>query len=329
MMKASYPIKSYDSVEYGILLPDNDVVLLKPGQRPKSRGMSCGKCLCLTLVVVLVLFLTTSLVVGLCGYMWMKHQVQRFTTDEAVPLPIHDIPNAELEIVKDRAKLFYDSIRAGQRPTEDLVLTQDELNGFLAHSDYLRGNAFVRLTENHASADLSLPAKGLPGGKGRYFVGTGALTLEKTEQDKTKMTTQLETLYQIEGLKYPKLLLAEFLAYVAADGTNTVNIMSGQFLNWVVPADCIEQKENLLAHLCDDQDDDDDQDCQDFKAFLDGLGDITIGNESITFHAAGSSSNSEQGGRRLSSADASAVSSKTSSSSFGSYARRSLMKYIF
>lgn len=320
MMKTSDPVKVYDSIEYGLLVPDHNVVV-----KPRRKHMSWPKCLCITLLVLVAAFIITTTVGALWGYLWIAPKVKRITTSTPKTFPIHEISKQELELLKDRAKLFYDAVRAGLEPAGDLVITQDEINGLVAHSDYLRGNAIVHLTENNFSADMSLPAKFLPGGKGRYLVASGSLLIEPTqEDDQTKITVELETPYQIEGLKYPKLLFGEFLAYIAAtDGSKTLNLLSGQFYNWVAPPDYIAKKENLLDHVCDDDDDEDDEDCRDFMTFLDGLEQVSIGDQKITFHARAS----HQGRRLISENESNDLSEKMSG--YGDYARRSLMKLVF
>ena len=323
-MKTNQPSKTYDSIEYGILLPDTAV---KPDyqQQPRRhrRRVSWCKCLCITLLVLLATFFLTTIVIGLCGYFWTKHQVKKFTTKTPVHYPIHELPDAELEIVKDRVKLFYDSILAGVTPEEDLVITEDELNGFVAHSDYLRGNAQVLLTEKKFGIDMSLPAQGLPGGKGRYFVATGSMTFSETDDEESRITAELETLYPIEGLDDAKLFFADLLAYVASDGTNTLNIQSGHFYKWVIPEEYIAKKENLLDHLCDDDDDKDDEDCRQMTAFLNGIGGVSITNEKIAISARSSSN------RQLGTKETPLASDNTRGKSFGNYIRRALAKSIF
>lgn len=101
------------------------------------------------------------------------------------------MPKEELEIVKDRAKLFIDTLKAGKVPADDLTVTAEEINAFAAQSDYLRrGNIYVTISDHLVSIDTSLPAKVLPGGRGRYFVATG---LVKVSQDNSLVTTKLET----------------------------------------------------------------------------------------------------------------------------------------
>uniref|UniRef100_A0A7S3P3G1 Uncharacterized protein n=1 Tax=Amphora coffeiformis TaxID=265554 RepID=A0A7S3P3G1_9STRA len=322
-MNDKYPVKSYDSVEYGLLVPEVNVV---PERKllTKKRRISWPKCLCMTFLVILATFFLITAAIATCTYMWTKHQVQRFTTETPVHYPIHSLPEAELDIVKDRAKLFYDTIKAGETPEMDLEISEEEINAFIAHSDFLRGNAYVQLEDNKFHADMSLPAKGLPGGKGRFFVASGALSFAEAVTDKTLVTTELETLYKIEGLDYPKLLLGEFLAYVSSDGKNTLNLQSGQFYNWVAPDDYIQKKENLLDHMCDDEDYDNDKDCQELSIVLDGIEGVSITDKNIVFRA-----RRDGGHRRLGSMDWNVAGDKEQTTRLGGYARRILKKVLF
>jgi hypothetical protein len=62
---------------------------------------------------------------------------------------------------------------------DDLVVTQDELNGFIGHSDYLRGNMMVTIHKNRIEEELSLPMDVL-GFQGRYFVANDYVSLLPT-----------------------------------------------------------------------------------------------------------------------------------------------------
>ena len=117
-------------------------------------------------------------------------------------------------------------------------------------------------------------------------------------------------------------MFAEILAYTASDGKNTLNLQSGQFYNWVAPADFIEKKENLLDHLCDDEDMDD-KDCQELSRVLDGIAGVSIADKNVVLRA-------RRGGnrRRLGSLDDS-VARDVEMKSYGGYARRMLKKVLF
>lgn len=323
-MNASFPTKTYDSIEYGILLPDNAVT---PERRLKKRRMSWSKCLCITVLVILATLFLATAAISLCGYFWAKHQVERFTTDAPVNFPIHELPDAELDIVKDRAKLFYDTLKAGETPETDLVISEDEINAFIAHSEYLRGNAYVQLGENKFHADMSLPAKGLPGGKGRFFVASGDLSFAGTENPgQTLVTTDLGTPYSIEGLEFPKLLFAEFVAYSQKEAApdawkNRVELRAGQFYNWEAPADYIAKNENLLDHLCDDEDMDD-KDCKELSAVLNAIERVSITDKNAVFYV-----RRDESRRRLNSVDSPARGAETKP--FGGYFRRVLTNVLF
>lgn len=285
----------------------------------KQRSFSWTRCLCRTLLVVVIVLFVLFTVAAAGMYMWMRHQVHRFTIDgNPEPLPITPMPATELNIIVDKAKLFWDELRAGQVPEEDLMITADHFNGFIATSDFLRGNAFVTLQENKALAQLRLPAKGLPGGKGRYFVGQGRVNIFNEEEDavvvsnhdeKAHVVMQLTADYKIPGLDFADILLGKFSVYkmdgyVSNEDEIAVELDFGQFLNWVAPDDWIARRENLLN--CDnmkehchhgssssssdssssdsgDSSDDDDEDCQEVVDTLTRLESIKIQDGQLVF----------------------------------------------
>ena len=315
-------IGTMEKGEYRLLVADKDG---KPvTAAPRRKSCSWPKCLCLTLAIFLALVFVTGTIVFASAYFWMRHQVRRFTVKPMPdfvdpPLPIDPLPDTELEIVKDRAKLFWDTLRAGETPIDDLVLTQAQLNGFIAHSDYLRGHAYAKITEDTFVADLALPASGLPGGKGRYFMGNGKVELaDDSTQVGTIVKTELTPSHPVEGLNYPTILLAQLLAYTASTGTPTLELQYGQFVNWVAPDDWIAKKENLLD--CDDDDDD----CNGFLTVLEGIESISIEDRQIVVRARGKSATG--GGRRL---EAATPSVKRSGSSHRGLVRRLLRKAVF
>jgi hypothetical protein len=303
--------------EYVLLVKDAEVV--KPQRNrthmmmKKARGFPWLKALC-WMVAVLVALLLVSLT---GGYFWVRHQVQRFTVagmDDLPhpPLPVAPLPEAEVEVVKDKTKLFWDLLRAGTTTPESLTMTQDELNGIIASSDYLRGHAFASFTDNGWSTELVLPADHLPGGKGRYFAGKMVFTIENKalavsgseydgyDQEEiedtvgTHVSIDIIPKHKIPDLYYPFVLAGKFLARTRED-INTgeripvLEMEYGQFLNWVAPDDWLERKTNLLR--CDEWDssssssssssddsgdgfDWDDDDCQEFMDTLARVGSV-------------------------------------------------------
>lgn len=275
------------------LLSDDLVKPLPYGKKP----FNWCRCLCKTLVVLVCLFLVTFIVVSTATYIWMRHQVKRVTIPgekgmPQPPLPVAPIPDAELEVIKDQAKLFWDELRADLEPSQDLTITQDQMNGLIASCDYLRGHAFVEITEGEWRTDLVLPADKLPGGRGRYFMGNTHAKISSDDNDGAHIETEITPKYQIRGLDYATLLSGKYLAYFATDPatSKTVPIMNveyGQFLNWVAPQDWIDRHENILDCNNVDKDDDDfdRKDCRELMAVLGRLESISFHDEKIVFKA--------------------------------------------
>jgi len=250
------------------LLPSGEEGVATP---TKKRGVS----FCSVIAIILALLAAVAAVCAAGGYLWIRHQVERFTVKDPISFPIEPLPEEELEVIKDRAKLFYDLLKAGHRPAGDFVLTQDEINGFVADSDYLRGNAYVHVSDNTITTDMSLPAEFLPGGRGRYFVASGFVSVatKKAHDAKTLITAKLDTHEPVEGLDGP-VFYAELLGFVAADGEYNLHIDKGNFLNWVVPQDYIDRRENILD--CDD--------CDEIRTVIAGIESVSIENHKITVH---------------------------------------------
>merc|ERR1712238_641211 len=73
----------------------------------------------------------------------------------------------------------------------DLILTQDEINGFIGHSDYLRGNMMVSFHDNLIEEEYSLPMDVL-GYDGRYLVGNDYVKLGTEELNNNKNTIEMK-----------------------------------------------------------------------------------------------------------------------------------------
>lgn len=222
-----------------------------------KKSFSWLRCLCWTSAIVLGFLILAFALAAMGSYIWARHQVRRFTIESTEahlprpPLPIAPIPPAELDVFKDECKLFFDQLRAGMKPQHDLEVTEEKLNGLIASSDYLRGHAYIEMSEGMVSARLALPADQLPGGKDRFFVGEGKITLDpndsSSERNAINMDIQLLSDYPIRGLDFDTILDGKFDIY--SDSNRIRKIMElqyGQFLNFVAPADYISKHENLL-----------------------------------------------------------------------------------
>jgi hypothetical protein len=149
----------------------------KPHQQQKRQHRCCSPCcmilatLAIVIVVLPFVFVTIGAVVG---YFFVAGQVKALTVTEPRPFPILEYPEAELQLAQDRIELFLDDLKAGRVPTPDhLVITADEVNGWIATLDGFRGNALVLVEENKLTIDTSFPLPSyIPGGKGRYFVSS-------------------------------------------------------------------------------------------------------------------------------------------------------------
>mmetsp|Transcript_12191 Transcript_12191/g.26883 ORF Transcript_12191/g.26883 Transcript_12191/m.26883 type:complete len:416 (+) Transcript_12191:1-1248(+) len=297
-------------LDEALVKPLSDGDIMNGGMAKKARAFSWFRCLCKTLLVLLLVLLVTTVVVAFGSYIWVRHQVKRFTVDgkeknlPEPPLPVAPIPDAKLEVIKDEAKLFWDQLRAGVVPTEDLVISEEDINGLIASSHYMRGHAIVHISEGKWTADLALPMDKLPGGKGRFFVGTTNVETQ-TDHDNTKEMThivkEVTPKYPVRGVDFPTLMKAKYVAY-SADSKPVLEMDYGQFLNWVAPEDWISKRENLLS--CDDHDgchgkhhhhrhhhhkerahhhDDHDEDCEEFMAALARIEHITVEDKKIIF----------------------------------------------
>lgn len=263
-----------------------------------ARGGICPCCCYIVLGLVAVSLVMMTVAVTML-YFWTRAQVQRFTVPEGRSLPVTPIPESELEIVKDRAALFFDTVGAGKVPDEDFRITVDEMNGFFAHSDYLRGNAYVTAPEgNSLVMDMSLPMDFLPGGKGRFFVATGSVDISTPDADEeeAQVTMQLDTpTHDWNG----PLFFASMLMHWD-DSLNprysrelVVNLKSGSFTGQNVSQDFIDQKQNLVQAMydeCDNDDggyEDDNDDCHhcEMAVTLDRIDSVSIDLLSVTIHA--------------------------------------------
>jgi len=286
----------------------------------KNRRRSC-LCTCLWVTAILAaLGLSLAMMVGICGYMWTAQHVRDWTvTEPNRNLPVVTVPQSELEIFKDQAKLFFDLLQAG-KDAEDFVVTEHTINGFASSSEYLRGNAHASFEPNHVSIDMSLPMKGLPGGKGRYLVGTenwtwdpATSTLHASMVGPSPVVPASTTDDNCSQGEKQQELTAKTLFFDAAfhlsqmdDGKWNLVLLSGRFLDWTVPQDFIDHHDNLLEELynCEEDskkqhhhhhhhgdyhyhhdDDEDEEACEVARKVLDGVESIGLEQNQIVFHA--------------------------------------------
>ncbi len=122
------------------------------------------------------------LVIGLCGgggfYLWLSNRVEKFTAEKPVDLPTVELPAAEIAELETRINSFKVAVENkpaaddNTEPTDELVLTADEINALINKNEQVRGKVFVKIEAGQVSGDVSIPTDAIPGGKGRYFNGT-------------------------------------------------------------------------------------------------------------------------------------------------------------
>jgi hypothetical protein len=256
----------------------------------RGRRSCCKTCLCVTLILV-GLLVSLSLVVGACAYMWMAGHVKHWTVTQPIHLPVVDVPEAELEVFKDQAKLFFDLLQAGQAPG-DFAATAINLNGLAASSDFLRGNAFASMKENQVTVALSLPMDGFPGGKNRFLVGTETLSWDPvTSVLHAKMESPPDSDEIVKTFHDVQFHLSRM-----DDGKWNLVVLSGQVFGWEIPEDDIKEHRNILEDLYDcDRDDDD---CKHARKVIEGIDEISLDIDQVVFHGRADDSSDTAGGYR-------------------------------
>lgn len=239
----------------------------------QRRGGGVGSCLCKCALITTALLVALGAILTTCTYLWVEDVVQHLTI--ATPhakFPVVEMTEAELEAVKDRVGLFVDELIAGKTTTQQrLVVTQDEINAFIGHSDYLRGNMWVTLSPGSIKEEYSLPTQMLPGGAGRYFVGSDYV---KINEEKGTIEAEMDSAATHEDWFDGPLLFArlQYLVKKHDDGEDQLELYlrSGSIFGQEAPADFINQRKNLLEELYEDSDN------RDARAVLEGVESVTI-----------------------------------------------------
>jgi hypothetical protein len=168
MFKMKYEIVQGDDVA---------VTALKvPDRKNKETDSSSswrwvGKFFLLLTVAVIILGVVLAAAVYTAGRHFLHKAgeavVPRITVDHPLDLPTIHLPKAELEALLDRMDDFYNAFRDGVLK-EDLVLTKREINGLICSNDDMCGDIYATILKDVISADFSLPAEDVPGGKGFF-----------------------------------------------------------------------------------------------------------------------------------------------------------------
>lgn len=146
-------------------------------QRRFPWGCLLGGCLGIVLLGVL-------LVVGgsIGAFYFARGQINKYTADAPRILPKVETSTEEIEALTARIQDFQDAVEKNG-PTDDLVLTADDLNALISQSKELKGKVYIKIEDGQIKADVSFPTDGIPLAGSRYFNGsvTGKVSLENGE----------------------------------------------------------------------------------------------------------------------------------------------------
>jgi len=146
------------------------------GQTPKkSRGCFFYGCIS---GLVLLLILLAGLV---AGYLYFKKMLNNFTDTKPVQLPVVTLSDADAKKLHDRIDTFDKALKE-HRDTPALVLTGDDINGWIATTpgvSNFTGKVYVTLDGDQIKGQMSLPLAqlGLSIFKDRYINGTATFKL--------------------------------------------------------------------------------------------------------------------------------------------------------
>ena len=255
----------------------------------RRRGCPCWcKCIC---IFMTILGLFAVIGVGVAYYS-LKEVVGELTIETPQKFPVVNVSDEELEALEDRVEFFVDRVREGRtKDLDDLVLTQDELNGAIGHSDYLRGNFMVTLHENRYLEEFSLPMSQFGFGD-RYFVGNDYLTLGENndgQEKKNIVEMKMETAATHEDWFNGPLYFVQLQYLITKnkeDEGQTVLEMfleQGSFFGQAISQQFIDKRMDLLEGLYDLEDDD--EDAKAIIAVIDGIESVTIEEGKVTIKA--------------------------------------------
>jgi len=228
---------------------------VKKASLKKKRATRQGcPCWCKCIGITMLIFSLVLILSMFFAFTKLKYVVEELTveTDSPQKFPYVDMSEPELANVIDRVNSFVDG------DTENLVLYQDEINGFIGHSDYLRGNFMITLHEDRVVEEFSLPMDVL-GFDGRYFVGSDYLALDEGKNIvEMKMETEASHEEWFDGPLF--LVQLQYLITKIKDdkGQNMLALFleKGSFFGQLIPQEAINERGNLLEDLYNSDDDD-------------------------------------------------------------------------
>ena len=171
-------------------MPNNPTWIEPPPQ--KRTGLGCFGKGCLGLVAVGCLAI---LLLGIGSYFFFS---RGFVASHPTPIPVQDLAPDALSDVQQRVQQFKSTppaplplpstpaaSEANETPTpapvapeRQLVVTAAEINGLIAANKKSRGHAFVTLSGNTATVEITIPSDKVPGLPRGYLNGNFNITTD-------------------------------------------------------------------------------------------------------------------------------------------------------
>lgn len=217
---------------------------------PKNEGMGCAGKGCLALALVCGIVFVCLLVTG-----------YRFVSNSKQPavLPAKELPAEELADLKQRIDTFKNNgptvpsftptpgaaASAEESPTpipeptvptgRELVVTADQINGLIAANPKSRGHAFVSLSGNKATVQVSIPSDKVPWLPKGYFNGSFVITTDGP----TSLSAIQVTNVQANGFSMPSNVLSttyrgNSILGLALDAAASYNVSTAEIRNGTI-----------------------------------------------------------------------------------------------
>lgn len=162
-------------------------------EKKSSRGCLYG---CLGAFGVMVALMICG---GIGFYFVITSQVKKYTAETPTELPKVEFTAEQMSELRGRLDTFKHALDE-ELPSEDLVLTADEINALINEEEKLRGRAYVAIKDGQVSGDISVPTDMIPGGDGRFF--NASATFEVTLENGVLVVTLADA--EVKGEKVPQ-----------------------------------------------------------------------------------------------------------------------------
>eukprot|EP00978_Attheya_sp_CCMP212_P008062 scaffold18759_cov52-Attheya_sp.AAC.1 len=212
----------------GVDVKSGDIVTAVPirSEKKSMAGRVCKYCGFLSIAFILFFLILSAIVYH--GGVHLIHKVgsvviPKLTVDAPLDFPTVLLTESERN---DLEILITESER---RDVENrLVLTEREFNG-LFFDEEKSGHMYATFSENKVSVDFSFPAGDIPGGEGRFFVGSKSLIIqdEAYYNIEAKITTSDIT-------SWGEFLFANMTVHMDLDDDDLdVRITSAEVFGWM------------------------------------------------------------------------------------------------